>query len=68
MAVIQILGGFVLLFVGGEFVVRGAVALANRFGVSPLVIGLTACSAYASNGGTFKPIDYRIEKPAGPAR
>jgi len=25
-----------------------------------LVIGLTACSAYASNGGTFKPIDYRI--------
>jgi len=41
MAVIQILGGFVLLFVGGEFVVRGAVALANRFGVSPLVIGLT---------------------------
>ena len=26
-----------------------------------LVIGLTACSAYASNGGTFKPIDYAIE-------
>ena len=25
-----------------------------------LVIGLTACSAYASNGGSFKPIDYRI--------
>ncbi|WP_338240509.1 urea carboxylase-associated family protein [Aurantiacibacter hainanensis] len=25
-----------------------------------LVIGLTACSAYASNGGTFKPIGYRI--------
>lgn len=27
-----------------------------------LVIGLTACSAYASNGGTFKPIDYMIER------
>jgi hypothetical protein len=26
-----------------------------------LVIGLTACSAYASNGGTFKPIDYAVE-------
>ncbi|KHK91560.1 DUF1989 domain-containing protein [Novosphingobium malaysiense] len=26
-----------------------------------LVIGLTACSAYASNGGAFKPIDYRID-------
>ncbi len=25
-----------------------------------LVIGLTACSAYASNGGSFKPIDYAI--------
>jgi len=23
-----------------------------------LIIGLTACSAYASNGGSFKPIDY----------
>lgn len=26
-----------------------------------LIIGLTACSAYASNGGSFKPIDYEIE-------
>ena len=25
-----------------------------------LVIGLTACSAYASNGGSFRPIDYMI--------
>ncbi|OYY90201.1 MAG: urea carboxylase-associated protein [Sphingomonas sp. 28-66-16] len=29
-----------------------------------LIIGLTACSALASNGGSFKPIDYRI-MPAG---
>ena len=33
--------GFALLFAGGELVVRGAVGLARRFGVSPLVIGLT---------------------------
>lgn len=26
-----------------------------------LIIGLTACAAPASNGGTFKPIDYQIE-------
>ena len=26
-----------------------------------LIIGLTACSAYASNGGSFKPIYYEIE-------
>lgn len=25
------------------------------------IIGLTACSAYASCGGSFKPIDYRID-------
>lgn len=31
-----------------------------------LVIGLTACSAYASNGGSFKPIDYRV-RPDVPA-
>lgn len=28
-----------------------------------LIIGLTACSAPASNGGTFKPIHYRIDRP-----
>jgi uncharacterized protein len=26
-----------------------------------LIIGLTACSAYASNGGSFRPIHYEIE-------
>jgi uncharacterized protein YcgI (DUF1989 family) len=26
-----------------------------------LIIGLTACSAYDSNGGSFKPIDWRID-------
>ena len=26
-----------------------------------LVVGLTACSAYDSNGGSFKPIQYRID-------
>lgn len=31
-----------------------------------LIIGLTACSAYASNGGSFKPIHYEID-PMGNA-
>ena len=31
--------------------------------LSPLIIGLTACSAYDSCGGTFKPIDYAIDRP-----
>ncbi|QQA43972.1 calcium/sodium antiporter [Pelagovum pacificum] len=36
-----LLGGFVLLIVGGELLVRGAVQIAERLGMSPLVIGLT---------------------------
>jgi cation:H+ antiporter len=38
---IQILGGLVLLALGGESVVRGAVGVARRLGVSELMIGLT---------------------------
>ncbi len=41
MTFFSIAAGFILLFAGGEAVVRGAVALARRFEVSPLVIGLT---------------------------
>lgn len=36
-----LLAGLVLLALGGEMLVRGAVRVAERFGVSPLVIGLT---------------------------
>jgi cation:H+ antiporter len=36
-----IIGGLVLLAGGGELLVRGAVQLAERMGVSPLLIGLT---------------------------
>ena len=32
-----------------------------------LVIGLTACSAPDSNGGTFKPIHYRVDPAKAPA-
>ena len=39
--VIVLLLGLVLLFVGGEALVRGAVSLANRLNVPALVIGLT---------------------------
>jgi cation:H+ antiporter len=40
-AYISIVGGLVLLFLGGEALVRGAVSLASRLGVSKLVISLT---------------------------
>ncbi len=39
--ILEILGGFVLLLFGADFLVRGAVALARRFNISPMVIGMT---------------------------
>lgn len=37
----QIFAGLVLLIFGGEYLVKGASRVANQFGISPLVIGLT---------------------------
>ena len=36
-----IIAGFVMLFLGGEGLVRGSVGIAERFGLSKLIIGLT---------------------------
>ena len=41
MTILVLLGGLVLLVIGGELLVRGAVAVAGKLGVSPLMIGLT---------------------------
>jgi cation:H+ antiporter len=38
---LYLLGGLALLAMGGDLLVRGAVRLAERMGVSPLLIGLT---------------------------
>ncbi len=38
---IELLGGLVYLLVAGDFLVRGALALARRADVSPLAVGLT---------------------------
>ncbi|MGE0255757.1 MAG: calcium/sodium antiporter [Alphaproteobacteria bacterium] len=38
---LELAAGLVLLLGGGEFLVRGSVAVATRLGVSPLLIGLT---------------------------
>ena len=41
MSYLMIAGGLVLLFLGGEALVRGSVGVARRLGLSELVIGLT---------------------------
>ena len=40
-AIVKLLIGFILLFFGGDWLVNGGVALARRFRISPLVIGMT---------------------------
>lgn len=39
--VLQLAGGFVLLLFGAEYLVRGAVSLAKKLNISPMVIGMT---------------------------
>ena len=48
MMYIHFIGGLVILLVGGELLVRGAVALAQRLAVSPLLIGLTVVAVGTS--------------------
>lgn len=44
MVYVTLLIGFALLIAGGEGFVRGAVSIARKFGMSPLLIGLTLMS------------------------
>jgi len=39
--ILHFVGGFVLLLFGAEYLVRGAVSLARRLNVSPMIIGMT---------------------------
>ncbi len=41
MIYLEIIAGFVLLVIGGDLLVRGAVNIARNIGVSPLLIGIT---------------------------
>ena len=44
MTLLFIVSGIVCLYLGGEALVSGGVQLGKRFGVSPLIIGLTVVS------------------------
>jgi len=41
LTIVKLVAGFVLLFLGGEALVRGSVSLARRLGISPFLIGAT---------------------------
>ena len=44
MMYVHLVGGLVLLLIAGDLLVRGAIALATRLGIPPLIIGLTIVS------------------------
>lgn len=48
LALLSIAGGLALLTFGGELLLRGSVGLAKRFGLSPLLIGLTVVASATS--------------------
>ena len=61
----SILGGLVLLFFGGDLLVRGSVRLAERMGVSPLFVGLVLVGFGTSAPELFASIEaVRIGAPA----
>jgi cation:H+ antiporter len=41
LTIVQLIAGFVLLLFGAEYLVRGAVALARKLRVAPMIIGMT---------------------------
>ena len=41
MMYILVIGGFILLLVGAEIMLRGAIGIAEKFGISKLVVGMT---------------------------
>ena len=53
--------GLILLVVGGEFLVSGAVRLAGRWGMSPLLIGLTVVAFGTSTPELFISISANLQ-------
>ncbi len=60
MTYLMVTGGLVFLLIGGDFLVRGAVALAQRLSVPPLVIGLTVVAFGTSSPELVVSLDAAI--------
>jgi cation:H+ antiporter len=56
-----IAAGFLLLFFGGDFLVRGAESIAIRNGISPLVVGLTVVAFGTSSPELFISVNAALE-------
>ena len=47
-AYLELVGGLVYLLMGGDLLVRGAIGLSHRTGISPMLAGLTIVAAGTS--------------------
>ena len=63
--VLLVVAGLVLLFVGGEALVRGASTIATKAGISPLVVGLVIVSAATSTPELAVTIDAVLQGEPG---
>lgn len=62
---LSLIGGLVLLVLGGEFLVRGAVRFAERMGLSPLLIGLTLVGFGTSTPELVTSVEAALEGSPG---
>lgn len=60
-----LLSGLVLLMIGGDSLVRGAVGLAEKFSIPPLIIGLTIVSLGTSAPELFISVKAALDGAAG---
>ncbi len=65
MMYIEVAFGFVLLLGAAEFLVRGAVVLAKKLGISPLVIGMTVVAVGTSAPELVVSLDAALEGVPG---
>lgn len=61
MDIVLIVVGIVLLYLGGDWLVSGASSLASRWGVSPMIIGLTVVAAGTSSPELFASVTAALQ-------
>ncbi len=65
MMYLQVVGGFIVLLVAAEAMVRGAVILAEKMGISPMVIGMTVVAFGTSAPELVVSLNAALEGSAG---
>ena len=65
MIAILIFGGLVLLYFGADWLVKGAVTISLKFGLSPLIVGLTVVALGTSLPEALVSIQATLDNQGG---